>query len=119
VAESVFSSVWTDSLHKAGYVSSLMVNQYNEINVMHFSFNLLRMKDSTTYIFRALLAHPQEALNKRHLVYCVRIKSVGFGTVALQSWHSQLTLYARNIPIAICVAPPEDERGMLETGRGS
>jgi hypothetical protein len=35
---------------------------------MHFSFNLLRIKD--LYMFRALLAHPQEALNKRHLVYC-------------------------------------------------
>jgi hypothetical protein len=28
-------------------------------------------------MFRALLARPQEALNKRHLVYCVRVMSVG------------------------------------------
>jgi hypothetical protein len=28
-------------------------------------------------MFRALLAHPQEALNERHLVYCVRVMSVG------------------------------------------
>jgi hypothetical protein len=28
-------------------------------------------------MFRALLAHPQEVLNKRHLVYCVRVMSVG------------------------------------------
>jgi hypothetical protein len=28
-------------------------------------------------MFRALLAHPQEALHKRHLVYCVRVVSVG------------------------------------------
>jgi hypothetical protein len=28
-------------------------------------------------MFRALLAHPQEALYKRHLVYCVRVISVG------------------------------------------
>jgi hypothetical protein len=28
-------------------------------------------------MFRALLAHPQEALQKRHLVYCVRVMSVG------------------------------------------
>jgi hypothetical protein len=27
-------------------------------------------------MFRALLAHPQEALYKRHLVYCVRVMSV-------------------------------------------
>jgi hypothetical protein len=45
--------------------------QYNETNVMHFSFNLLRIK--VLYMFRALLAHPQEVLHKRHLVYCVRI----------------------------------------------
>jgi hypothetical protein len=35
--------------------------------------------------------------------------SVSLGTVAL------LTLYARNIPNADCVAPPEDEQTMLET----
>jgi hypothetical protein len=46
-------------------------------------------------MFRALLAHPQEARHKRHLVYCVRIMSVGCGT-----------------------APPEDEQVMLETYRG-
>jgi hypothetical protein len=28
-------------------------------------------------MFRALFVHPQEALNKRHLVYCVRIVSGG------------------------------------------
>jgi hypothetical protein len=27
-------------------------------------------------MFRALLAHPQQALHKRHLVYCVRVMSV-------------------------------------------
>jgi hypothetical protein len=77
-------------------------NQYTETNVMHFSFNLLRIK--CHYMFQALLAHPQEALQKRHLVYCV------------QTCHSQLT-YARNTPHAVCVAPPEDEKVMLETRR--
>jgi hypothetical protein len=28
-------------------------------------------------MFRALLAHPQEALHKRQLVYCVRVMAVG------------------------------------------
>jgi hypothetical protein len=28
-------------------------------------------------MFRELLTHPQEALNKRHLVYCVRVMSIG------------------------------------------
>jgi hypothetical protein len=49
--------------------------QYSETNVMHFLFNLLRMKG--LYMFRALLAHPQEALHVWHLVYCVRVMSVG------------------------------------------
>jgi hypothetical protein len=47
-----------------------LVYQYNETNVMHFSFNLLRIK--SLYMFRALLAHPQKVQHKRHLVYCVR-----------------------------------------------
>jgi hypothetical protein len=71
-------------------------------------------------MFRALLAGPQEELHKRHLLYCVRILSVGCVTIAvsLQSWHNQLTLYARNIPSAACVVPPEDEQVMIETFRG-
>src|SRR5215510_6150607 len=54
-------------------------HQYNETNVIHFSFNLLRMKG--LYMFRASLAHPQEVLHKRHLVYCLRM-SVECGTVS-------------------------------------
>jgi hypothetical protein len=37
-------------------------NQYSETNVMHFFIHLLRIKD--LYMFRALLAHPQEVLYK-------------------------------------------------------
>jgi aspartate/tyrosine/aromatic aminotransferase len=51
-----------------------VVHQYSETNVKHFLFNLLRIKG--LYMFRALVAHPQEALHKRHLVYCVRVMSV-------------------------------------------
>jgi hypothetical protein len=40
---------------------------------MHFLFSLLRMRN--LYMFRALLAHPQEVLHKRHLVCCVRVVS--------------------------------------------
>jgi hypothetical protein len=70
-------------------------------------------------MFRALLAHPQEALHKWHLVHCVHIMSVDCGTVAvkLQPCHSQLTLYACNIPHADCAVPPEDEQVMLKTCR--
>jgi hypothetical protein len=58
-------------------------------------------------MFRALIAHPQEAPHKWH-----------FTAVSLQPRHGQLTLYARNIPNAICAAPLEDEQVMLETCRG-
>jgi hypothetical protein len=53
----------------------IIVYQYNETNVRHFLFSLLRIKG--LYMFRALLAHPQEALHKRQLVYSACVKSVG------------------------------------------
>jgi uncharacterized heparinase superfamily protein len=59
------------------------------------------------YTFRALLAPPQKALHKRHLVYCVRVMSVGCTRIG-----------ARNILSVICAALPEDEQVMLETFRG-
>jgi hypothetical protein len=58
-------------------------------------------------MFQPLLAYPQETLHKQHLVYCLCI-------MKLQSWHSQITLYARNIPSAVYAAPPEDEQVMLQ-----
>jgi hypothetical protein len=85
------------------------LDQYSETNVMHILFNLLKIK--SLYMFRALLAHHQEALHKRHLVYGGRVRSVGS-----PSWGSQRTLHA--IPTPACVAPPEDEQVMLETCRG-
>jgi hypothetical protein len=56
-------------------IVSVLLFQYSETNVMHFLFSLLRIKG--LYMFRALLAHRQQALHKRHLVYCVRVMSVG------------------------------------------
>jgi hypothetical protein len=50
-------------------------------------------------MFRALLAHLQEALHKRYL-YCVRVMSVDCDMVALQLCHSQLTLYAQSMKSA-------------------
>jgi hypothetical protein len=44
----------------------LLSDQYNETKVKHFSFSLLRIKG--LYMFRALLAHPQQDLHKRPLV---------------------------------------------------
>jgi hypothetical protein len=49
--------------------------QYSETYVMYFLFNLLRIKG--LYMFPALLAHPQETLHRRHLVYCLSVLSVG------------------------------------------
>jgi hypothetical protein len=78
--------------------------QYIEINAIHFLFSVLRIKG--LYIFRALPAHPQVALYKLHLVYCMRC-------------HSQLALYECITPSAVCAAPPPvDEQVMLETCRG-
>jgi hypothetical protein len=54
----------------------IIVYQYNETKVMHFSFSLLRIK--SLYMFRALFAQSQEVLHKQHLVYCVRVMSVGW-----------------------------------------
>jgi hypothetical protein len=56
------------------FIYSNPVYQDNETNVMHFLFSLLRIKG--LYMFRALLAHPQEALQKQYLVYFV-LKLVG------------------------------------------
>jgi hypothetical protein len=47
----------------------IAVYQYTETKVMHFLFSPLRIKG--LYMFLTLLAHPQEVLYKRHLVYCV------------------------------------------------
>jgi hypothetical protein len=58
---------------------------------MHFLFSLLRINGF--YMFRALLAHPQEALLKRHLVYCVRVISVGRLCNASWGW----AINARNM----------------------
>jgi hypothetical protein len=84
--------------------------QYNETSVMHISFSLLRIKG--LYMFRTSFAHLQEVPHKRHLVYCMRIMSVCCATieVKLQSWHNQLTFYARSIPSAVCAGPPRDEQ---------
>jgi hypothetical protein len=63
-----------------------IVYQYSETNVMHFLFNLLRM-------FRALLAHPQEVVYKRYLVYCVRVMSVGCARINEAKWHNKHATY--------------------------
>jgi hypothetical protein len=95
----------------------IIVYQYNVTYFMHCLFNVLRIKG--LYTFQALLGSSSGGATQRHLVYCVRM-SVGCATIAvslqsLQSWHSQMTLYACNILSAVCWAPPEDEQIMIET----
>jgi hypothetical protein len=65
-------------------------------------------------MFRALLAHPQDAIYKRHLLHCVRVMSVGCTRFGMEL----VTLHARNIPSAVSAAPTEDEQVIFETCRG-
>jgi hypothetical protein len=58
-------------------------------------------------MFRLLLAHPQEAIHKRNLIYC--------NSTAIVAQPSEIT---HTKPSADCVAPAEDEQVMLETCRG-
>jgi hypothetical protein len=67
---------------------------YSETNVMHFLFNLLRIKDP--YMFQGLLAHPQEALYKQHLVYCVRVMSVGCTRIEVEIFTPSLVAANRH-----------------------
>jgi hypothetical protein len=69
----IMRACYVSWLHKVWSVHTIY--QISETNVIQFLFNLLRIKDLC--IFRALLAEPQEALNKGHLLYCVRVVSVG------------------------------------------
>jgi hypothetical protein len=94
----------------------IIVYQYNETNVMHFLFNLLRIKG--LYLFRALLAHPQEALHKRQLA----APGLEFTPVLVQPTDVTRTQYTK---CRLCSSswgwarkPPEDEQIMLETCRG-
>jgi hypothetical protein len=62
--------------------------QYTETNVMHILFNVLR--STGLYMLREFLVHPQEALHKRHLVYCVRVMSVSCS----QTQYTKCLLYS-------------------------
>jgi hypothetical protein len=56
-------------------------HQYSKTNVMHFLFNLVRIKD--LYMFRELLAHPQEALHNG-----LRVMSVRCTRITAPVWNS-------------------------------
>jgi hypothetical protein len=96
------------------------VYQKSETNVMHVLFGLLRINGF--YMFRALLAHPLEAItNGTWYTKCVLCHLAA--TRVGKQFHSnpgsgQLTQHVRNISSAVCVQPPEDEEVMFETCRG-
>jgi hypothetical protein len=48
-------------------------------------------------MFRALLAHSQEVLHKWHLVYCVRVMSVGCGTVSVSTLFRESLSVIKNL----------------------
>jgi hypothetical protein len=82
------------------FMSKVLFLYYSETNVTHFLFSLLRIKG--VYMFRALLAHPQEAFHKRHLVYCVRVMSVGCTRIDVFHTHAiyQVPLVERLLRIS-------------------
>jgi hypothetical protein len=45
--------------------------------MMHTYSIYYKLKASSLYMFQALLVHLQEVLHQGHLVYCVRVMSVG------------------------------------------
>jgi hypothetical protein len=69
------SDPWLKNGWKITDINRDEIFQYSETNGMHILFSLLRSKG--IYMFLALLAHTQEALYKRHLVYFVRVMSFG------------------------------------------
>jgi hypothetical protein len=77
---------------------TLLTYQYSETNVMHLLLSWLRING--LYVFRALLEHPQEALQIRHLVYCVRVMSVGCTSSApILVQPTDITRYIQNTSI--------------------
>jgi hypothetical protein len=104
----IYRKIFEEKLGNIKYVFwfsiQICLKQFNENKVMHFLFNLLGIKG--LYMFRALFVHPQEALHKLHLTYCVRIMSVDCVSIAmkLQPWHSQLTLRMQYTKCRFCSA---------------
>jgi hypothetical protein len=60
-------------------------------------------------MFRALLAHPQEALHTQHLVYCVRVMSVG----CYQDWSGTGALHVSSITSSSSGGATQAEIGIL------
>jgi hypothetical protein len=73
-------------------------------------------------MFRALPAYLQEVQHKRHLVYCVRVMSVGCTSIGVERSSTPILVQPTDItrtqiPSVVCAAPPEDKQVILETCR--
>jgi hypothetical protein len=100
--------VWRNLVLAASSPNGSGLYQSYKTNVMRSLLNLLRIKG--LYVFLALLAYPQEALHKRHLVYCVRDVSClhqhWSGTpILMQTTDITCTQYTK----CRLVSPPGDE----------
>jgi hypothetical protein len=86
-----------------------MGSQYNETNVMHFSFNLLRIK-GPLHIWIITWSSSGGA------------SQTAFGILLAYNvswlWHGCSETETVPQPTAVCVAPPEADQVMLETCRG-
>jgi hypothetical protein len=58
---------------------------------MQFLLGLLRSMGH--YKFRALPTHTQDVLHKRHLVYCVRVMTVGCTAISAANLHNTHAIY--------------------------
>jgi hypothetical protein len=87
---------------------NVLLTEHHTVKPTWSTFHPVYWESRGLYMFRALLAHPQEALHNG-------IWYTAWGE--LQPCHSQLTLYARNISNAVCAVPPRVEWIMLETYR--
>jgi hypothetical protein len=63
-------------------------------------------------MFRALLIHPQAALHKQHLVYCLHVFSV---CCTILAQPTDITRTQNMITKCRLFAPPEEEQLMLKT----
>jgi hypothetical protein len=73
------------------------------------------------HVLGLLDAHHQEVtlyICNNWYVLSVLIDVGSTVAVSLRPCHNQLALYARSIPNAVCVAPPQYEQVMVETCRG-
>jgi hypothetical protein len=80
------------SFREYEYLKTYTAFQYSETNVMHFLFNLLRIK--VLYMFRALLAHPQEALGILRACYVSWLHQMLQTTDITRTQYTKCRLYS-------------------------